>query len=322
MKKIILTHYDLDGAVSAIMAKTAIPDAAIDFLNYTSVEKTIEGVVVDNFGEDLTIFVLDFRLGLKYIERLLSFQEFRVCLIDHHVIEDVEMETMIKLRDESGGRFFFKHDTSMAAAQLSYNYFSKYVPMPHLAELARLTDIYDCWRQENPDFKAKAIHLNEIFWKMREWKFIDEFSGGYKIDAECEKIIAEFEAKRERYMDKVIAEHSCAFTLDSGRSVLFLLKPEVEYINLFTVYYPQFSYYFILKNRDKETKASHVSVRLRGDCPTSIQEIAEEFVHSMPEVTGGGHKYAGGFVYPERIDIESFFEMAAEIVAKIDEKYK
>lgn len=324
MKYCILTHYDLDGAVSAICAKKAFPSADIDFLNYTNVEKTIEGFISSHFGEDTTLFILDFRIGLAYLDRLLSFNEFKVVVIDHHVVEEEQQVVLDRLLAEHKGRFLYICDKSKAAALNCYEFFGKMKPMTELAQLVYLTDTYDRWQEDRSTFKQYAVVLNEVFWKLKANKFIATFENGWEAgkDDEYARIEKEFEASRSAYMEDAMANHSFSIDLPSGRRCLFVVKPGVDYINLFTIYYPDYDYYFMYKSKDKDTKASHVSVRLRKSCPTTIQEIASEFEKADLGITGGGHLAAGGIVFPESVDIEEFFETAAEIVGKIDEKYK
>ena len=82
---------------------------------------------------------------------------------------------------------------------------------------------------------------------------------------------------------------------------LFILNPNSKYSNDFTLYYPEFEYYVIMKS--VEDDLYQFSVRIADTNNTTIHILMEELEKKGVEVLAGGHEKTGGFtVRKENID--------------------
>jgi len=308
---LIISHYDLDGVVSAICMKNALRklghDAPVTYQSYKKDDQLVDNLITEFTGQKKTIFFLDYRLGLPYIKQLLTEPEFVVIVVDHHEWEDHEVTECRDL--EKTGRFRFRWDKSKCGAELTQEMtraMGQYDP--DLDFLVYCTRVYDLWLTDEPEFKDHSLALNEMFWELKPEGFIHQFDCGYfgHLSPICAEIWRKFDDTREEYMAKAM-EGSMQYTFPTEKKVLIIGTPEPKFTNLFTIYHPEFHYFFVVKSYNKDNTVS-VSIRIREGNMT-VQDIVDLARKHVPEMIGGGHKNAGGVTIPASIEPGDFFEM-------------
>lgn len=173
MKKILITHDDLDGAGCAIVFKQVYPDIEIQHHDY----KTIDGIAAElwiNRADYDKIFFADIspseEIGLAMLE------DPKFVIIDHH-----------KTREYLIGSPFF--DINKSGTYLSYEFFHSDIDIP---EFVHGVNAWDIWDLESP-FRKLGEDLNLLFGYYGMDVFVCEFKNIRMIwqITDNEKVIVE-----------------------------------------------------------------------------------------------------------------------------------
>lgn len=167
MKKInVLTHYDLDGAGSAIAAAEYLDLSNLDihFTGYNNIENKLKKI--KELGENLLI--LDLSLEQKHIDFIA--QNFKkVFLIDHHqssLDKNYPFKTTI--------------DTSRCAAMLTSEYFQNKLNIEPFGEFLYFIEHVNDYDMFTLNLFQSRI-LNNIFWTYEyPINFVYDYLGGFK----------------------------------------------------------------------------------------------------------------------------------------------
>lgn len=312
---LILTHWDLDGAVAGICMANALRrlnyDPPVTYINYNKIDQIVDNLLTEFKGKEKMLLFLDFRLEPQYIRRLCVEPGFRVVVVDHHEWTEADLAEVERIRlSHALGKLLFKWDQSKSGC-LQTHELTKTIGQydPDLDFLVHCANIYDLWKEDEPEFKEHCLALNEMFFALKPEGFVAEFDKGYPghLSPKCAEIWQKFEAEREHYMNKAMTEGAITYTFPSGRRMVGVIQPEPRFINLFTIYHPEFSYFFVVKQYDKNGEVT-LSVRMRNGHTLSVQDVVEIASQHFDGVRGGGHIKAGGLTCPAGVDLGDFFE--------------
>ena len=156
MKRILITHDDLDGAGCAIVFKWKYPDIEIQHHDYKTIDAIAEELWRDRSDYD-QIFFADISPSEELGSLMLDYPKF--VIIDHH-----------KTREYLAGSPHF--DVGTSGTMLSYDFlWSK--PFP---KFVRGVNAWDIWDLESP-FRSLGKDLNLLFGYYGMDAFVDEFKG-------------------------------------------------------------------------------------------------------------------------------------------------
>lgn len=284
----ILTHADLDGIVAAMCVKACYPGKWINTVatGYLSLSKKI-----DQLNEKETLLILDLNLNEEQINAVIAKSIKTVAYFDHH--ETVKY-VADKIKENN-----FKHiiDKSRCGAKITYDFFKKVGNIKYLEELVELTNIYDIWQENHPRFD-EAMLLNDLYWYLGISKFQSEFEHGYDNNI-CKSEKNQFKKEKEIFMKESFDNYT---TIEN--STVFVNDPRMQHISYYTIFKPDFKFYFILKTLKDEF--AEFAVRIRNSDLT-ILDINEEMRKHFPEIGIGGHLKSGGVKLPIE-KINDFFE--------------
>ena len=178
MKRILITHIDLDGAGVAILFKKHYPDIEVEYHNYDTIDEVAQKLL-DNKDNYDKIFFADITPSEHIGKQMLDDPKFT--LIDHHITREYLI-----------GRPFY--DTEFCATFLTAAYFQ---PMDNkYNDFIRAVDAYDTWKLNSP-YRLLGLQLNLLFDYYKMDKFVEEFSDMRDINRN-EEIVIEVLSKIER----------------------------------------------------------------------------------------------------------------------------
>lgn len=147
MKRILITHDDLDGAGCAILFRRRYPDIEIRYCNYDTIDEVSEELW-NNRDEYDAIFFSDITPNEEYGMKMVGDQKFT--LIDHHITR----EYLKELSDHPN----IIYNTEICATYLSMIYlFPGYE-----SEFIYAIDAYDTWKLDSP-YRDYGVDLNLLF---------------------------------------------------------------------------------------------------------------------------------------------------------------
>jgi len=288
MKIINLTHCDLDGVVSSIVLKNAIPknlDFEIACTGYLSLTKKIKQLEPCDY-----LFITDLNLDLTQVELLKTKKFKRLFYFDHHITSPKALEVLQELNSK------IIIDDLRCGSKITFDYFSDR-GIDFLEELVETTNQYDLWSSEIPEFTL-AVSLNDLFWNISFNKFYEDFKHGLIITDEHKQMMKRIEIEKQEYMKNSFDKFS---TIEDN--ILIVTNPVMKFSSYFTLFYPNFQFYFILKNIVDDY--FEFSFRIRNSNLT-VPDIASTMQSLFPSITAGGHAQAGGFGVNKN-DIDDFF---------------
>jgi oligoribonuclease NrnB/cAMP/cGMP phosphodiesterase (DHH superfamily) len=169
MKRILITHDDLDGAGCAIVFRRAYPDIEVQYHDYKTIDNVAYYLWADQEDYD-KIFFADISPSEEMGLRILSNPKF--VIIDHH-----------KTRTYLEGSPDFSVDYS--GTLLSYDFLCD-SPYP---KFIRGVNAWDMWDLQSP-FRSLGEDLNQLFEFYGMKKFVEEFKNMRQI-TDNEKVIIE-----------------------------------------------------------------------------------------------------------------------------------
>lgn len=169
MKRILITHDDLDGAGCAIVFRRAYPDIEVQYHDYKTIDE-IASELWDNRSDYDQIFFADISPSEEIGSIMLKYPKFFI--IDHH-----------KTRTYLEGSPHF--DTERSGTLISYDFLCD-SPYP---KFIRGVNAWDMWDLRSP-FRSLGEDLNQLFEFYGMEKFVEEFKNMRQISGN-EKVIIE-----------------------------------------------------------------------------------------------------------------------------------
>jgi hypothetical protein len=306
------THWDLDGGVSAIVMYNALYKHEFEHKpqGYLYLDENIKKLKKE---PPCFLIVTDLNLTLLQLTEILSYDNIiKLLYIDHHQIQYTEDE-INELKKLHKDRFISVVDYNKCGALLTYEFFvKKYPKIENLKTLVEATDVYDRWQTEDPKFKTISYALNDLFWHYDYVPFFTKFKEGLYLDHEDKKIALEVHKKRKKYVEDSFNNHSTIIN-----KLLIITNPSATYNNHYTIAYPQFDYYLILKNIEGDKV--EFSMRININNSINLQDIRDKIQAEWGDkyMTLGGHEKSGGLSVLTD-DANDFIELFTDIVSKID----
>jgi hypothetical protein len=258
------------------------------------------------------IWITDLNFNQEQINKLTLVDErSNIVYIDHHTYTFDAGEEFKKISNVTARidqRYCGTLNTFLFLSNLSKNKKSFWNEnKTKLIELNKIIDIYDRWLKDDPLFFEKALPLNDLFWEYGYEKFFKKFRNGYILDSEDLEVINNKNIERKTYLEESYSGYSikCKETKS-----LFILNPNSNFTNDFTLFYPNFTFYVILKECNNEEY--QFSIRISADNDFSVLDIFEKIKERGIEVSCGGHIKAGGITVNKK-DLDQFMDEINDI---------
>lgn len=191
MKRILITHTDLDGAGCAIIFKKHYPDIEIEYHDYDTIDEISQELWNDR-DKYRSIFFADITPNEKYGKLMAG--DYKFVFIDHHITR----EYLSALSDRPN----IIYDTGVCATLLTARYLDLYAD--NYAFVAAV-DAYDTWKLDSA-YRKDGLNLNLLFDYYKMDEFVEEFSDMRDINRN-EEIVIEVLRKIERdYLDEKLEQ--------------------------------------------------------------------------------------------------------------------
>lgn len=296
----IISHIDLDGLASAVIASKVIK---ADYINFLAYGKDVLKPVIDEFkkrGINKIIF-LDFVVSSEDIKNLEKFAE--ILVIDHHAF-DLDLN--------SGKTVFIKTETKFPATYSCYYLFSKLGKIPTwIAALGVLGDMIH-YTEENYKDLFKDYSLGEPIEIWNEMKntglaliyFKDKKEEVYNIMMKAKNL--DDLGVLKKYADKIreeIDEQMKNYEKNKevhGDLVFFyfeLKKHDITaaLVNMLNKKNKDVTYVFVSKSKEE----MRVSAR-RQDRKVDCIKLLAGSLKNIPDSGSGGHIPAAGGFFPAK----------------------
>jgi len=212
----------------------------------------------------------------------------KIVYLDHHNYT----YDLASVCDELG--IIHRQTKDRCGCMITYE-FLKQKNIGHLQQLNIVTDIYDRWQKQEPEFFEQAIPLNDLFWEYSMYKFIDKFKDGYKLDSEDKKVITRKAEERKTFINTTLKNHSM---IDEDLKILITMNANTNFLNDFTLYMPGYNVYVLLAN--SENNSFQFSIRISDLCDLTIQEFYSTIQNKVDwKLQCGGHEKSGGVTIPQ-----------------------
>lgn len=255
------------------------------------------------------LFVTDLNLTKDQLDKLGSMKKplNKIIYIDHHQY-DYDVSEYLKEKN-----IISVYDNKFSGCMNTYLYLSKYKDISHLLSLNEIADRYDLWKKEDPLFMLESMPLNDLFWGYGINKFYQKFKKGYKLDDEDKQTINQIKKEREEYLETTYRDFSTTFTRSN---TLVTYNPSNKFTNEFTLYFPDFSIYLIL--REIVDNKVHFSLRINSNNDLTIQDffstLQKKYKHY---ILCGGHTKSGGITIEES-KFEEFMTLFEEVCEEVN----
>jgi oligoribonuclease NrnB/cAMP/cGMP phosphodiesterase (DHH superfamily) len=216
MKRILISHIDLDGVSALVVAKYLESIGKEHFDNYYALNYDFHKT--DVWSEILTaseILMTDLSLPKDAVEEILS-KGIKISIWDHH-------EAAKDLQDIVHPNFKMTYSENLSGGKLfleSYGFSLVGRIKQSLVEFVDLCDTYDLWKIDHPLW-PRALGLNQIMYRYQNWKaqglaamdtFINTMLKRILIDnvfnfTESENFVIQEEMEKEdRYFDSAVKD--------------------------------------------------------------------------------------------------------------------
>jgi oligoribonuclease NrnB/cAMP/cGMP phosphodiesterase (DHH superfamily) len=307
MKKILITHNDLDGVTPIILFKLAFPqyEQEVHSINYSQIEDTFNNLKVDKETE---VYIVD--ISYKNVLYFNHVKELRrkckaVYWFDHHEIEE-------ELPDFTyhSGKFIYKFDVTRCGTKIFYEDYLMGKETPNsLVFYNYLVQVVDDWDRHQLKMPESA-KLNTLLKVIGRDLFVQKFLRSTAVGfTEKEDYVIEVEKDRQKryfenltfYPDKGVDTFSYsnafnpeAFNLNSSSCTRSFVAIENTFVFADSLIATEIFEYFTeqFPSRDVLTV---IDLNRKKACLRSVREnvflIAKKF-------GGGGHPNAAGFDLP------------------------
>ncbi len=303
----IISHYDLDGALSAYFSKKTYPECKIILAQgYAKVHKNC----ISMYDLGVThLVMIDLSPTPKTLEYCLSHFE-NVYLVDHHQ-ESEKYKELAKISP----RFQIEYSDKVCGAVLS----AKLTPNKindRERRLLQICNIFDLWKEDSKSEDWDLAHsLNDLFWHYGFDDFVDllEILDVDNFTKEQNDVIINSKKKREdsiKYGVSQMFETGSIVTLLSNNTGTNYVSELIDYTQFdgtkTGIFYNVYSYDGLRYN---------CSVRLDRDVDINVGGLVVSLPEKYPDMVGtsGGHEKAAGITFVEK-DIEKIIEFIETIV--------
>ncbi len=297
MNTYLLTHWDLDGAVSAIVAKRLYDIKEFKAQGYGKVSRNLDQLISKSEKGIDQLVITD--LNLEPQDLMKAVQHFsHVHYYDHHE----GSKQYIGIEDKVPNISFHFSESMCGSSIIFLEAKRHFLDVHDLTRMVMLTDIYDMWRTDSLHWQA-AWTLNDIFWKYGVFSFVRLFAKGYIAPSEedwqhCKAL----EASRNKAMEESIYEQVAA-----DRKICILSNSNI--LNLISLTHPEEVYYMLYKFDDASASDQYsLSVRVKSDKPYDVNQTVQSLINEPEVISGGGHKLAGGMVVAPDLDLNDIIE--------------
>jgi single-stranded DNA-specific DHH superfamily exonuclease len=294
----LVTHTDLDAAVSSIFANKTFDFDVIKYVGYAKLDMTMENV--SNKGANQLV-TTDINMTEGQLDWCMNTFNSLV-YIDHH-----PTSAQFVNRKQDGLTVVYAPDKS--ASMLAYDLYAKSaIPTQEEYDLAYLADIYDLWHKDNELFPL-ARRLSDLCNHMKPWVFYERFYNGFDgFTAEEEMVLEKLEEERA-----VTLAETERMVLTEGFSEVFL-PPNPTVINDISLTFKvptSFIMYF-----DDRNNMWKVSIRLTDENPCDASRALEAVLsENWRECINnyGGHAKACGVQFYADVEPEQIFTILEDI---------
>ena len=281
LKTLHLSHTDLDGSGSIIIAKEYLTDVSHRRITYNAVNENLLKILnSENDFKQLLITDLCFYEEDWKVLQILAKHFDSVTYIDHHIYEfdytkylTDNMEVII--------------DKSKCATSLTYDYFlEKEKSVSRFFDLQKYTNIFDIWLEDNPEFEI-AKDYNRVFWALGYKSFETLFFKDPFITKPLENLVKNIHSEIDSYFTEREKE---GLIITNEKLVLSFLDRHIGEIK---DRYPNQD--FALNFR----APSHISVRISSSVDEETANKIRDFIlHQVFDeknlISAGGHARAFG----------------------------
>jgi len=286
-----ISHTDLDGIGACIPVKIFAYKKQIDYsyinISYDEITNSIGSFEFGdiNYITDLNFQENDIKLFLKVVKENPTKKFF---YFDHHQYTDMEL-ALFSAAQEKFVNFNYIIDTTICAAQITYNYFEKVCGDVNLKSLINLINIYDTWKTDNPLFN-EAFLLDKVFWYVISNGGFHEFI--FRLERNNWLLPEDFKLAQQRMIQNKLNDYK--MFEENGmiiRGEHIFVIPTVEWINDTRFDYPDFKAYFGFN-----PKKNKISIRVDDDYP-EVKQFVIDLLSTRNDdqlISCGGHNFAFG----------------------------
>ena len=299
-----MTHYDLDGVTCDILMSKMYNFEAKHKCGYLKVkEKISQG---DLMWYDSCV-VTDISLTLDQYLFISGEYKDRFLYIDHHG----PSVDMIEALPKNFSKCIMDHNFSATAIILRS--FKKLQRYDRIFDLVAAVDAYDKWRvKTHPERFDTGYDLNSLFWNMGYDDFYARFSHSFTLDFSCaeQKIVDGHKRNRDASMKKSDMN-------DFGNNSLLILRPPKNYINDYTIQYPEYDFYYMIYMNGNDNMV--ISVRSPLDYVNVGLVLRQVRDENDLVITAGGHPQAGGADLDGKTPLDSILDVVERINTLLEE---
>jgi oligoribonuclease NrnB/cAMP/cGMP phosphodiesterase (DHH superfamily) len=299
LRKVVLTHVDLDGACSGWLATRAFDTERLMSSNYHEVSEKLEAIFY-SYGSENELIITDLNILPKDLEYAMT--HFRkVTIFDHHPSSE-----LFKPLQDINKNFKLYYSDKVCATTLVQKYMidngHEFTDLEK--KYFRYVNIYDTWQSDHKEFIYGRM-ANDIFW-MYGWSyFVDKLKKNGVFDIPTGLTHDELKHCKDTFDQiKHVGNTAEWYNTDCGSTVAILEKDQKVAINHISDYIDsQTGIYYIVYYDGYKYRCS---VRVRKD-NTGNYELGSElnkFIKTSEVINNcGGHGDAAGIAFEQGTDL-------------------
>jgi oligoribonuclease NrnB/cAMP/cGMP phosphodiesterase (DHH superfamily) len=279
---------------------------------YNAMEKKIEKFAKSEKWD--AVIISDLNMNEEQIASLKAFGNVPMLYCDHHKYH-FDLKAALHAVNPN---IILIHDEDHSATANLFMYFARNHKwnniFPGMRNMVTVINTYDMWMKDKELFKEEAVPFNDLFFEYGPMKFMSKFKDKFVYDKEDGDIIDRMHEEREKYLTDAFDN----FRVENpAGKVLMIFQPNSKYINDFTIYYPDYVFYLMLKEYDEDTRTYSVRINSENDKLTIQNLYSKIYEKTGYDFKRGGHEKAGGVVIPAEFDkifLETFMEVCEEFI--------
>lgn len=266
MKRILITHTDLDGAACAIVFKKTYPSIEVRYCDYDTIDDVSKEIWNDRDSYDKIVFA-DITPNPEYGMKMIY--DLRFIFVDHHITR------------EYLGIMQYKHvvyDTNKCGALLS----AEYLGMKDYNEFILAVDAYDRWQLESP-YRDLGVDLNLLFSYYGMDNFVAKFANMGNMNNLDRIIVDVLKVMEEKYFVGKIKQGKVKF--DSNGNVYFEVYVSERTFNLGV----------LVDREDFPKECKYIKTINLNDEVVGLYSNGFDVSEIAKANFGGGHRTASGY---------------------------
>ncbi len=304
-RRVLLTHYDLDGVVCDILISKLLIIEKRVMGGYAKIKEHLKAGSLKGYDSAI---VTDVSLTRNQFMGLEKEYGTHLLYVDHHA------PSLSMIKECKNYKAKCMLDTRFSASGIIYQAFEAKLPSNRdFYKFLTAVDAYDCWRTHLGIFNV-GYDLNTLFWKYGYKSFFGRFFNSPDTNFKNHEQV--WISNHKKLRNKALLESD---KNEFGKNSLLVIDAPKEFLNDYTLQYPEYDIFFILYIGMDNILTMSVRTTLSPDV-IDVGATIGVFKERYPDkiATGGGHPCSGGCNFEAGVTFDDIIDIIEEMNTQLE----